>query len=796
MNLVLARLAYPNNNFVLHPLKIQGSRVDVIPMQTLPSLTRFSDPTLRSEMLSVIRHGAWVDPSIGFQAAWHLRQTNTNEAVDISRALLLTEVFRAPYSLEIKFAKGYLDLVLAESCFLFGNYHEAKALVDEAVVNFGSCGSSQGMSDVRWLESFIASELGQQDLRTVSMTSSVSFAEVASDLERACSGRLALACFAVLEQGQPAFNHHLGFAKPFLEDPSAGVRALAHCFMSHGHLSQGKFVEGLEHSSRASSDGQVAGQLRRAILDATNVGFILADLNELDACVDQAQDVLALARLCGWPSVTGSSLTGVAQALNKIGRHNAASTMAEEAIKLLKPNNSSRAYLLAMHTAAECSAFCGDLLNARIRYQYLVQSKLGDEAIELQRYALLGLARIESQEGNLAESQRFCAQALDFARQSSDVIIQVDALRLMAQLHCKLENHPDALQLQGELDAVSLLRQAVLLTDQNGEYPTPVVIMEEFSQALESGGHHVEALRVLRKAMASVGSEAVRDAAKKGVALEVRFKTERALADAEFQRKAAEAEAVRATDLEALNSQLQESMAALLSTQNLLIQRNDQLNLAYSRISDLSLTDPLTGLRNRRFLTQVIDGAVAQCLRSYRPSVFGDFDPLLTHSCHDIVFFMLDIDHFKSVNDQHGHATGDSILVQLKDRLRTVTREQDYLVRWGGEEFLVAVRDIDRREAPLIAERLRLCVESAPFPIGKGIELKKTVSIGFAAFPIDQADPTAAGWESAVQIADARLYSAKRSGRNCWVGDSGMHVHFEQSQLRDASICASKTPHN
>src|SRR6185312_7715140 len=108
-------------------------------------------------------------------------------------------------------------------------------------------------------------------------------------------------------------------------------------------------------------------------------------------------------------------------------------------------------------------------------------------------------------------------------------------------------------------------------------------------------------------------------------------------------------------------------------------------------LEEASLRDPLTGLRNRRFLTQTL----------------GQETQLALRRRDDLLFFMIDIDHFKQVNDTYGHHAGDLVLIELCRRLQHVFREADYLVRWGGEEFLVVARGSSRAEAPLIAERVR-----------------------------------------------------------------------------------------
>jgi diguanylate cyclase (GGDEF)-like protein len=169
-----------------------------------------------------------------------------------------------------------------------------------------------------------------------------------------------------------------------------------------------------------------------------------------------------------------------------------------------------------------------------------------------------------------------------------------------------------------------------------------------------------------------------------------------------------------------------------------------------------SITDPLTGLHNRRFLTDHIEREIGARARRSEGT--------------DCVFFLIDVDHFKRVNDLYGHGAGDAVLVQFGRRLQTVLRGSDHLVRWGGEEFLAVAGETGRGRADELAERLRGVVAEAPFVSDDGRMLQVTCSVGFACAPFLPHDPQAFAWPDVLQIADVALYAAKRSGRNTWVG--------------------------
>ena len=134
------------------------------------------------------------------------------------------------------------------------------------------------------------------------------------------------------------------------------------------------------------------------------------------------------------------------------------------------------------------------------------------------------------------------------------------------------------------------------------------------------------------------------------------------------------------------------------------------------------------------------------------------------------MFLLVDVDHFKAINDTHGHSAGDQVLVELARVLKEGCREADTVARWGGEEFLVVGRFTDRAQGAAQAERIRRSVADHAFAVSGGRAVPATCSVGFAAFPFAPAAPLALRWEQVVDIADYGAYVAKQSGRNRCVG--------------------------
>jgi diguanylate cyclase (GGDEF)-like protein len=183
----------------------------------------------------------------------------------------------------------------------------------------------------------------------------------------------------------------------------------------------------------------------------------------------------------------------------------------------------------------------------------------------------------------------------------------------------------------------------------------------------------------------------------------------------------------------------------LRSTNRLLGEKNRELSFQSSR-------DPLTALYNRRFFQNYIGDAE---VRGERRRADGQSIEAL---------LLIDLDHFKEINDRHGHAAGDAVLVDVAGRLRETLRETDMIVRWGGEEFLVFVAAAQADRLDEVATRIMDAVAAQPF-VYQGARIPITASVGFVPMPLPpRTDPLP--WERAIALADMALYLAKMHGRN------------------------------
>jgi diguanylate cyclase (GGDEF)-like protein len=158
-----------------------------------------------------------------------------------------------------------------------------------------------------------------------------------------------------------------------------------------------------------------------------------------------------------------------------------------------------------------------------------------------------------------------------------------------------------------------------------------------------------------------------------------------------------------------------------------------------------SAVDPLSGLFNRRYLDQVLD----------REIEFAERDQ------HPVSVIILDLDHFKTINDEHGHAAGDAVLSGVADVLRSRLRIYDVPCRYGGDELVVIAPGAGAAEAEVIAEALRLQIAETPFSDGARELPCVTASFGIAVYP-GHGKTT----EDLLRAADGALYAAKAAGRN------------------------------
>jgi len=190
--------------------------------------------------------------------------------------------------------------------------------------------------------------------------------------------------------------------------------------------------------------------------------------------------------------------------------------------------------------------------------------------------------------------------------------------------------------------------------------------------------------------------------------------------------------------------------------------------LTHRHVLDAASRDPLTGLLNRASLNSTITREVQLAQRHSTP----------------LSVIMIDIDHFKSVNDSHGHIVGDLVLREVARRLLERVRASDSMFRFGGEEFIVVLRNTDLQGTHLLADRLRLNVNNTPVDVAKLADgINTTVSAGVAEIAAGDS------MDTFLSRADAALYQAKDAGRNC------VRMASADNDVVDAGAAAAVSEH-
>jgi diguanylate cyclase (GGDEF)-like protein len=379
---------------------------------------------------------------------------------------------------------------------------------------------------------------------------------------------------------------------------------------------------------------------------------------------------------------------------------------------------------------------------------------------------LVNLSDISLKEHDFARALRYGNEAIAAAREINDLSTEATAYVNIGQAHMGL----------GRLaEGRKNFELGMAYFEKAGDKPELQILLTEFGMSLERAGDYAGAIAAYHRER-KLSNEIFESQRKKAMwELQEKYDTE---------KKKRQIEMLSHENLsksaEIANRRLQQRVWWLLAVVfalaavivGLLYRKvrhaNAQLKVKNLELKQQSALDPLTALYNRRH--------------------FQEF--MRSHNCaerrgspgEDLVgaLFLLDVDHFKNINDTFGHAAGDAVLKMIADNLRVALRETDMIVRWGGEEFLAFLPAIPRAGVDEIARRVLTSISSQPIEY-QGSVIHVNVSIGFAPFP-QIPGGTPLQWERAVNLVDMALYLAKAHGRNRAYGVRGF-AHFEQTSL-------------
>ena len=311
----------------------------------------------------------------------------------------------------------------------------------------------------------------------------------------------------------------------------------------------------------------------------------------------------------------------------------------------------------------------------------------------------------------------------------------------------------------GEPDkGIATMQQAVALLRTSGAHNYLIDALEQQAAIYENSGRHREALAALRE-FNKEQKEATRKERDKVLAeAQEKFSAERK--DLEIERLSLESGRRKAeVDARDWRQRLWATVAVALALGTALLvqmvsrarRRNRLLEDSNAVLSDQSVHDPLTGAFNRRHCVSLMDQHQATLAARPRERL----------SSAGVGLMLIDVDHFKHINDTHGHAAGDEVLVEIARRLQDLVRQHDVVVRWGGEEFVLVLQRTPTEGLAVLAERVLKVVGQAPVLVG-GQAIPVSISAGCASYPMMAGQP----WQDCLKVADAAMYLSKQQGRN------------------------------
>ncbi len=275
-------------------------------------------------------------------------------------------------------------------------------------------------------------------------------------------------------------------------------------------------------------------------------------------------------------------------------------------------------------------------------------------------------------------------------------------------------------------------------------------LLDEKAAALEKAGLYRQALQTVREREKIQETLSTERRDKAFAALQEQFNAKQRAAQIERLRheNAAKDAEIRNRKLRSWLAMAGAALALGLAAVVFVLYRKSQatsrrLAELNAELAHHSAHDPLTGLYNRRSFVDRMREAKAPA---------GD------------CFTLLDIDHFKRINDQYGHAAGDAVLVEVGRRLNEAVRESDMVLRWGGEEFLVYSEGVTLAQRPLLVQRILNAIAAAPVVLEDGTTLQISATAGAVSLPLSS--NATLGWEQAIALADRALYKGKEAGRN------------------------------
>ncbi|MGV7210065.1 ATP-binding protein [Oxalobacteraceae bacterium A2-2] len=492
--------------------------------------------------------------SVLLPLAWHLRQRDTARAcrlADEAGQLLTAAGFSDERRLRMA---ARLQLVHATAAWLAGQLERAAQLATDAFDVLCGQGVHSGCADAHWLLAWIAIDRGDHEGCDRELRAMAAIAREGGDGQRATIAEAVQARFAVLRDPATAsaqWGNRFGTGA----GRHPGVTVWINDFLALAASLGGDISSAAGHYLAAHEAALETGQLRAAVTVATNMGESFAMLNAHDAALEWMQSALLLARRAGWPPTLGVSLTQTADAQRRLGRHDAAEELLQEALAILAPLPGGRAYAMALYCLGDLSLDRG--LHQRALDAFLRLQERADalRQSDLQAVAQRGRAHALCLLDRPHQALQAATLAAHLAAQAS-AVLHVAALRVLALVH---DRHPlpPPPAMTAHSATLHYLQQALAVAATIKDYTAPPELFDALAQEYARLGDHALAYATARRAAAARAATHSQEATSRAVAMQVHHRSERARAEGQHHRELAAAEARRAAVLQQTSDTLQ-----------------------------------------------------------------------------------------------------------------------------------------------------------------------------------------------------------------------------------------------
>ncbi|SFV02002.1 ATP-binding protein [Pseudoduganella namucuonensis] len=473
--------------------------------------------------------------------AWHLRQRDSDRADGLAAEALSL----LPHEQAAERAR--MQLVRAEVQWLRGALDAAEAQAGQAFAALCAQGDHAGCADAHWLQAWIAIDRGDHARRDLELELATAAATRARDEHRLRILEATVARWDILREPNraPAWTERLRRADGGDGAPPCGVAAWTHDYHGIAASQSSNFGMAASHYIRCYEAALETGQLRAAIIAATNIGEDFTNLNDHQASLEWMQCALDLARPTGWPRSVGSALMHTADTMRRLGRRDAAEELLHEALEILAPISGARSYAIALQYLGDLSLDKDDFGAALDAFTRLAGRAEALQQADFHTVAKRGQAHALSGLGLAREALEAAHDAVRLAAEQRNAYHQITALRVLSIIHSQHALPcPDGMT---EPNAtLHYLHQALAVAKTIDGYTLPGDLLDAVAREYAAAGSHQRAYEMALAAGAARDKTHSQEATNRAVAMQVHHQTQKARAEGLHHRELAASEARRA----------------------------------------------------------------------------------------------------------------------------------------------------------------------------------------------------------------------------------------------------------